>query len=202
MESLIHDSLTPYLETYGVQQLSDSGKGGQCGGRLTKSLKKDRKGEVLVLFVGKGAGKSTFIKRLLHHNPPPWLREHSIVAIIDLLNVPEDISVVRSNILTTLIQALDTDNIIGSDRDSLIEQLFKDRFVIAARQVLAGLSKTSEVYNTKLNDLVSRWKNDIKYCAIQMVRYWRKRGRGIIVVVDNTDQFSGINQEFCFTSAQ
>jgi hypothetical protein len=50
MQTLLHDSLTPYFEEYGVQQLEDSGKGGQLGGRLTKNLKKGRKGEVLVLF--------------------------------------------------------------------------------------------------------------------------------------------------------
>ncbi|WVM91577.1 hypothetical protein ULG90_16430 [Halopseudomonas pachastrellae] len=53
MQTLLHDSLTPYFKEYGVQQLEDSGKGGQLGGRLTKNLKKGRKGEVLVLFGGK-----------------------------------------------------------------------------------------------------------------------------------------------------
>ena len=61
IHSIIHDSLTPYLENFGVQQLEDTGKGGKLGGRLTKNLKNHRKGEVLVLFGGKGAGKSTLL---------------------------------------------------------------------------------------------------------------------------------------------
>jgi energy-coupling factor transporter ATP-binding protein EcfA2 len=202
MRNLIQDSLTPYLASYGVQQLEETGKGGRLGGRLTKSIKKGRKGEVLVLFGGKGAGKSTFIKRLLHHTPPRWLREHSVIAIIDLLRTPEDPYVIRSTIWNSLVSALDTERLLSSDRDTLLKTLFADRFAVAARQELSGLPKASESYNSRLNGLVSDWKSDKAYCAQRLVDYWKDREKGIIVVVDNTDQFSGNNQDFCFTSAQ
>jgi hypothetical protein len=38
MRTHIQDSLSPHFQSYGVQQLEDSGKGGQLGGRLTKNL--------------------------------------------------------------------------------------------------------------------------------------------------------------------
>jgi GTPase SAR1 family protein len=202
MRTLIHDSLSPYFAFYNVQQLEDTGKGGRLGGRLTKNIKMDRKGEVLVLFGGKGAGKSTFIKRLLHHNPPRWLRDHSIIAIIDLLKTPEDSGVIRAAIWDRLVEEIDREGLLSADRDDIIEKLFVDRFAVAARQELSGLSPVSEAYNTRLNALVSDWKRDKTYCAKRLVTYWKNREKGIIVVVDNTDQFSGLNQDFCFTSAQ
>lgn len=202
MRTLIEDSLSPYFAGYNVQQLEDTGHGGRLGGRLTKNIKLDRKGEVLVLFGGKGAGKSTFIKRLLHHNPPPWLKDHSIVAIIDLLKTPEDTTVIRSTIWGSLVIALDRDNILSADRETILSTLFADRFSVAARQELAGLNKTSEAYNTRLNALITDWKSDKSYCAKQLVAYWKRKSKGVIVVVDNTDQYSGPNQDFCFTSAQ
>ncbi|MBE8567779.1 hypothetical protein AB6E39_25745 [Vibrio splendidus] len=202
IHSLIHDSLTPYFEEYGVQQLDDTGKGGQLGGRITKNLKKTRLGEVLVLFGGKGAGKSTFIKRLLHHSPPRWLKEHSIISIIDLLKVPENEEVIRSYIWKTLIEKLDKDNILNEERSVLIDKLFKDRFTVAEKQSLAGFDKSSEVYNVTLNELVREWKQDYLYCAKQLVAYWSSRDKGAIVVIDNTDQYSSEMQDFCFTSAQ
>ncbi|QXL98094.1 hypothetical protein AUM97_002875 [Cronobacter sakazakii] len=113
---LIQDSLTPYFESYGVQQLEDTGKGGRLGGRLTKNIKHNKKGEVLVLFGGKGAGKSTFIKRLLHHNAPRWLKEHSSIAIVDLLKIPEDQSVIRNFIWNTILEQLDIDKLLDADR--------------------------------------------------------------------------------------
>jgi hypothetical protein len=202
MRSLIEDSLSPYFQSFGVQQLDDTGKGGRLGGRLTKNLKKGRKGEVLVLFGGKGAGKSTFIKRLLHHNPPRWLKDHSVIAIIDLLKVPESTDVIRAAIWDSLVSRLDTENILSADRSVILEKLFLDKYEVASRQELAGLPRATEAYNSKLNDLVAIWKADRRYCARRLVEYWKEQDVGIIVVIDNTDQYSGANQDFCFSSAQ
>lgn len=202
MRSLIHDSISPYFDGYGVQQLDDTGKGGRLGGRLTKNLKNNIKGEVLVLFGWKGAGKSTFIKRLLHHNPPRWLLENARICIIDLLNVPEDTGVIRETTWTRLVAALDCEGILQGSRDQLTSDLFNDKFQVAEKQDLAGLSPTSEAYNTKLNALVGSWKADRVYCAIRLVANWKSKGRGAIVVVDNTDQYISKVQDFCFTLAQ
>ncbi|MGY3496622.1 hypothetical protein [Bradyrhizobium sp. USDA 4502] len=202
MRSLIQDSLSPYFQEYGIQQLEVTGKGGQLGGRLTKNLKKGKKGEVLVLFGGTGSGKSTFIKRLLYHKPPRWLQEHSVIAIVDLLNTPQDQTVVHNTIWGTLVDQLDVEKLLTADRSIILEGLFSDRFTIAKRQELYGLSPSSEAYNLKLNDLISDWKQDLAYCAVRLVDYWTKKDKGIIVVVDNTDQFPSALQDFCFSSAQ
>jgi len=202
MRTLIHDSLSPYFQGYGVQQLDDTGKGGRLGGRLTKNIKKGRRGEVLVLFGGKGSGKSTFIKRLLHHNPPRWLRDHSVVSIIDLLKIPENTEIIRAAIWDNLVKSLDVDGLMDSDRSKLLDSLFEDRFAIAVKQELVGLAKQSEAYNVRLNDLVTAWKADKIYCAKRLVNYLKDKEKGIIVVVDNTDQYTGSTQDFCFSSAQ
>lgn len=202
MRSLIQDSLSPYFSSYGVQQLDDTGKGGRLGGRLTKNIKDKRKGEVLVLFGGKGAGKSTFIKRLLHHNAPRWLREHSAIVIIDLLKTPEDIEIIRQSIWSGLVAQLDKDNLLHSERATILTQLFSDKFTIAKRQNLAGLSDSSESYNIKLNLLVEEWKTDLPYCAERLVERLAMQEKGVIVVIDNTDQYSSHIQDFCFSSAQ
>lgn len=202
MRSILHDSLSPYLESHNIQQLDDTGKGGRLGGKLTKNLKNKKQGDVLVLFGGKGAGKSTFIKRLLHHNPPRWLKDHAVIAIVDLLKVPEDKTVIRDLIWASLIVGIDTDNLLSSTRKELVSSLFKDRFEIALKQDLSWLSEQSEAFNIKLNQLVSDWKLDKKYCAKKIVEYWSEKDKGIIIVVDNTYQYSTLIQDFCFSSAQ
>jgi predicted type IV restriction endonuclease/GTPase SAR1 family protein len=202
MRSLIQDSLSPYFTEYGVQQLEDTGKGGRLGGRLTKNLKAGRKGEVLVLFGGKGAGKSTFIKRLLHHQAPRWLREHAAIAIVDLLKVPEDVAVIRPTIWYGVVSQLDVDALLDAERDIILKDLFSDRFQIAKKQDLAGLSASTEAYNLKLNSLIADWKADLPYCAERLVHHLASKDKGAIVVIDNTDQYSTKIQDFCFTAAQ
>lgn len=201
MRSLIQDALTPYFEDYGIQQLDDTGKGGRLGGRITKNIKHGRRNEVLVLFGGKGSGKSTFIKRLLFHKPPRWLQDHATIAIVDMLNVPEDKRVIRSHLWTQLIANIDQDGILAQSRDRLIE-LFADKYKIAKDQELFGLEPQTETYNIKLNNSIKGWKSDHSYCAQRLVQYWNEKGRGIVVVIDNTDQYSPIMQDFCFSSAQ
>lgn len=202
MRSIIKDSLTPYFEEYGVEQLEDTGKGGSIGGRLTKNIKHSRGGEVLILFGGKGAGKSTFIRRLLRHTPPKWLKDNSVTAVVDLLDVPEEKDKVYFEIWRRLVTDLDTENILSSSRDILLNDLFEDRFRIASRQELSGLSKAGELYNARLNSLVSEWKRDHEYCAERLALKCTGSGKGVIVVIDNTDQYGGEIQDYCFTTAQ
>lgn len=202
MRTIIHDSLSPYFEEYGIQQLEDTGKGGRLGGKLTKSLKSKKRGEVLVLFGGKGSGKSTFIKRLLHHNVPRWLKDHAVIPIVDLLPTPESEELIRAAIWTTLVQRLDVNKLLESERDTLISVLFQDRFQIAKKQDLSGLPPSSESYNLKLNQLIAEWKEDKIYCSKRLAEYWEEKGKGVIVVVDNTDQYNSQVQDFCFSSAQ
>ena len=201
MRSMLQDSLTPYFEEYGVQQLEDTGKGGRLGGRIAKNLRKGRNNEVLVLFGGKGSGKSTFIKRLLFHKTPSWLGSHAVISIIDLLNIPEDRKVIRAHIWSNLVKNLDRDGLLGSDRETILK-LFHDKYLIAKNQELYGLTESSEAYNIKLNTLVEKWKSDNLYCALRLIEYWRNKNSGIVVVVDNTDQYSSQMQDFCFSSAQ
>lgn len=202
IRSLIKDSLSPYFEQYGVQQLDDTGKGGQLGGRLSRNLKNSKLSDVIVLFGGKGSGKSTFLKRLLHHNPPRWLKDAAVVSIIDLLNVPEEIETIRTTIWDSLVISLDKEYLLDADRHSLITSLFSDRFEIAQKQNLSGLQKDSESYNITLNQLVTEWKKDKVYCAKRLVARLASQSKGVIVVIDNTDQYASETQDFCFTSAQ
>jgi hypothetical protein len=109
MRTLIHDSLSPYFQQFGVQQIDDAEDGGGLRGRLEAGLQSEQRGEVLVLFGGKGSGKSTFIKRLLHHKPPAWLAKHSVIAIVDLLTTPEEHSLVDDFVWMGIIKSLDTE---------------------------------------------------------------------------------------------
>ncbi|MGR3413311.1 MAG: hypothetical protein ACU0GE_16650 [Pseudooceanicola nanhaiensis] len=202
MQTHIRDSLTPYFKDFGVTHLTDGLENTELGKRISKSLIRRASGEVLVLFGGKGAGKSTFIRRLLHHAPPDWLRDHAQIAVIDLLNVPNGKEAVRAALWKGVVSQLDTQGILDMTRDTLVKTLFEDRFEVAKKQNLAGFSEASDVYNDRLNSLVAEWKSDLEYCARQLCHYWASKGRGAVVVVDNTDQYDGTIQDFCFTLAQ
>lgn len=200
IRTLIRDSVSPFMETYDINETEDAETGGAFANRLVKGIKLDQKSDVVILFGGKGSGKSTFIKKVLLFKPPQYLKKHSIPIIVDLLTAPKDPASVREHLWDALLIKLDTDQILIGEREDLIK-LFQDRFDVATRQGLRGLYEDSEAYNLKLNDLLDEWKADRRYVAGRLVIWHRKHHRGVIVAIDNTDQLENELQDYAFSLA-
>lgn len=200
IRTLIQDSVSPFMETYGISETEDAETGGAFTNRLVKGIRAENKGDVVILFGGKGAGKSTFIKKVLLYKPPQYLKKHSIPVIVDLLSAPKDPASVREHFWRALITKLDTDQILFAERADLLN-LFEDRFSVARRQELYGLFEDSEAYNLKLNNLLSTWKEDQRYVASKLVDRHRQQHRGVIVAIDNTDQLENQLQDYAFSLA-
>jgi hypothetical protein len=200
IRSMIRDSVSPFMATYGVQETEDRGTGGAFTNRLVKGIRVNTKSDVVVLFGGKGAGKSTFIRRLLLHKPPQYLKKHAFPLIVDLLSAPKDKTAIREQVWATVVAKLDTESILTSDREELL-RLFDDRWQVAKRQDLKGFFEDSPVYNERLNALLAEWKRDHQYVANRLIEWHRRAHRGVIVAVDNTDQLENELQDFAFSLA-
>ena len=198
---IIKDCLTPYFKNYNVQEFFDDASGGEFGKRIASHLRERRTREVVILFGGKGAGKSTFIRKLLYHRPPPEIRDHSVIVVVDLLECPEDRAQIERETWKQLLDGLDEQKLLKSDRNTLLG-LFADRYDTASKQDLAGLNSSSEAYNIKLNELLGAWLRDSEYCTARLADYWKTRAKGTIVIIDNTDQYSPAVQDYCLTLAQ
>lgn len=200
IRSLIQDSVSPFMQSYGISETEDAESGGAFVGKLVKIVKNDTKSEIVVLFGGKGSGKSTFIKKVLLYKTPQVLKKHSLPIIVDLLSAPKDPASVREHLWETLIAKLDTNQILLGERDALI-QLFADRFDVAKRQDLKGIFEDSPAYHQTLNTLISTWKSDLRYVASRLVGWHNRHHRGVIVAIDNTDQLENELQDYTFSLA-
>lgn len=201
VRTLIKDSVTPFFETYGVVETGDTSKGGAISARIQKSVKDRRGSDVVVLFGGKGSGKSTFLWRVLHHEPPQYIRKHVAVATVNLLHVSKDETSIRDAIWNGVIAKLDTEKLLDGDRDGLLK-LFEDRWSVASKQELFGLEVGSQAFHQAANAKVTEWKADAKYVAGRLARWHQRMHRGCVVVLDNTDQLDNDLQDYSFTIAQ
>jgi hypothetical protein len=197
----IEDALTPFLEQFNVREFRSSEGGGSFGNRIAKNVIGSRPADVVVLFGGKGVGKSTFLRRLLFHRAPHVIEKNGVVAMIDLLHVPPDAQQIQEAIWGGISRALDTDMVLKGARDGLCE-LFADRFEQAKNQDLFGLDENSEAYNIGLNRLLAEWKKDHAYLTQRLAARVRARHKAVIVNIDNTDQYEDALQELCFSIGQ
>jgi hypothetical protein len=199
-EVLLSDSVTPFLEGFGIKDTKNDDGGGKFGNRVEHSVTREPRADVVVLFGGKGIGKSTFLRRLLYVQPPQVIRKNAVVVLIDLLNTPEEKALIDAKVWEDLVLQMDVDSILQGERDQLLS-LFEDRFAVAKKQNLFGIAENSIEYNKTLNALVADWKADKPYVVRRLGAYLRSRHKGVIVVLDNTDQYRAL-QEYCFSHAQ
>lgn len=199
-EALLTDSVTPFLESYGIKDTKNDEGGGHFGNRIEKTVTRGPRADVVVLFGGKGIGKSTFLRRLLYVRPPQIIKKNAIVVLIDMLDTPEDKKLIDAHLWQELITQMDVNHVLQGSRDQLLA-LFEDRYEIAKKQDLYGLAEESPEYNKALNALVGSWKADTQYVIRRLGLYLRARHKGLVVIVDNTDQYRAL-QEYCFTHAQ
>lgn len=201
VKKVIHDRLSPYFINYNVNEFFDDGTGGTLGERIASNVRERRTQEVIILFGGKGSGKSTFIRKLLYHRPPRAIRDYAVPAVIDLLSCRHDPKHIENEVWAQLIEKLDVDKLLKSDRAALLD-LFSDKYQRAKDQILAGLNEKSTPYITKLGELLESWLEKREYCAVRLADYWKRKQKGVIVVLDNTDQFPPELQDYSFTLAQ
>lgn len=201
LKSRLGDDLTSFFRQDGAQDISDVRTGGKLGERIARSLQNQSRGEVLILYGGKGAGKSTFLRRLLYHDPPTPFVLHAFPIIVDCLRAPQTKDDLGRYLWEQITSALDQAGLLTGSIETLL-RLFDDRFHVAQQQELSGLDPKTSEYIKLRNTLVVKWKSDTIYTAKRLKQYWSESGKHIVLAFDNTDQLTPSLQDHCFLSAQ
>ncbi len=199
VQNTINDSLTPYYRNLNVVDIRDEiREGGALAIKIEQIIKQENLDNVMILFGGRGAGKSTFINRLLFHVRPREITEYAVTVIVDLINAAQVKDELSKEIWEKVCEGIDKDEILKANRSTLLK-LFDDRFKIHERQVLEGLAPHD--YAKELNTFIKNCKNNVKYSSQRLSNYWKQKNKGLIIILDNIDQLSPELQDACFLTA-
>jgi hypothetical protein len=201
MKTRLADDLTNFFQSDGAQNIGDVRTGGKLGERIARSLHKNTGAEVLILYGGKGAGKSTFLRRILYHDAPTELMLKGFPIIVDCLRAPQDKAELSKFVWDQITTGLDQNHLLDGSIEGLL-QLFADKYEVAKRQELSGYGMGSGGFIRARNGLAVKWKEDKVYVAKRLKNYWLECGKKAVIAFDNTDQLPPFLQDHCFLLAQ
>src|SRR5205085_1807467 len=171
LRSRISDGLTPFFRRDGATEIGDPTSAAPLVKRIAKSVATRKQGDVLVLYGGKGSGKSTFLRRLFYFMPPWSLRAHAFPIIVDCITAPQNKKALSEFIWSEILRILDQDHLLQGSIEQLID-LFEDKFQLAQKQELAGLQVGGITYLAERNRLIMQWRYDEPYVVRRLQAYW------------------------------
>ncbi len=196
----LNDSLTPYFKNQGFREFTDDKVGGAFGNNIVKTIKQENLDNVMILFGGRGSGKSTFLKRFLFHLRPIELDMFSEIALVDLIDSAQTSETLTSEIWEKVKIGIDKDNSINSSREEILK-LFSLEFEIYKKQFLVGLNSEGEEYQKLVRTFLKEHLNNTKlFCEKISLRY-KSKNKGLIIFLDNMDQLNPDLQDLCYLTA-
>lgn len=154
----------------------------------------------MILFGGRGSGKSTFLKRFFYYINPKEIEKHAHVALLDLLEAPQEPEGLIKEIWEKVQREIDVFELLNQGRGELID-LYSDQFEIFEKQFLQTFEEDSLDYNRLVSDFLTKKLEDKKYTSSRLSFNLKTNGKGLIIIIDNLDQFPPHLQDVCFLTA-
>lgn len=200
VQGFLYDSLTPYFKNLGFREFSDDKNGGAFGIKIAEIIKKEKLNNVIILFGGRGAGKSTFLKRFLYQKLPSDIKIRSEIALIGLLYSAQTKESLTKEIWDNLLTQIDKNKFYNSDQEVILD-LFKSEFEIYEKQILKGLDKTSEKYLDLVREFLTDKLKDTKAFCEKISLYYKNKNKALVIFIDNVDQLPIDLQDTAFLTA-
>lgn len=201
LTSLLVDNATPYLENNGVINYDRHKLSSKLSKKISNFIEYSDNKHIVVIYGDRGCGKSTFIKKLIYSDIPDNIQDKLSVIYIDLLQYAaskKGHNELKKLIWKSVLKKIDVDN-LQNDYLAIQNVLFAEEFSTYKAQIASLYTEGSEIYGSKIEEKIKEKLNDYKELATQLAKYLREEKKHeIVLILDNTDQFSSEIQDFCF----
>jgi len=200
VHGFLNDSLTPFFKNQGFREFTDDKAGGAFGNKIVKIIKQENLDNVMILFGGRGSGKSTFLKRFLFHIRPKEFNIYAEVTLVDLIDSSQTPEALSNEIWERVKKGIDKERLFNSSREDVL-RLYAAEFDVFNRQILVGLEEPNPEYQKLVREFLSEKLADTKlFCEKISLRY-KTKNKGLIIFLDNMDQLNPELQDLCYLTA-
>jgi len=196
----LNDSLTPYFKNQGFREFTDDKAGGAFGNNIAKTIRQENLDNVMILFGGRGSGKSTFLKRFLFHVKPAEINMYSEIALVDLIDSAQTPDTLTLEIWEKVKKGIDKEDLVKASREDILK-LFSNEFEVYEKQLLVGLNPESEEYQKLVRFFLTEHINDTKLFCEKISLKYKAKNKGLIIFLDNMDQLNPELQDLCYLTA-
>lgn len=200
LTSLLVDSATPYLKNQGVIDYQREKLSKKLSKKITNFIEYSENKHIVVIYGDRGCGKSTFIKKLIYSDISEPIQNQLAVIYLDLLEyaATEANEELKKLIWKSVLKKIDVHQ-LQEDYTAIQNVLYQDEFIKYKKQIASLYTEGSEIFGAKIEEKIKEILNDYSELAKRLANHLRLIDKNeIVLVLDNTDQFSAEIQDFCF----
>ncbi len=170
--------------------------------RLTQKIKKSDT-DLLLVLGSIGSGKTTFLKRYLRLTAADFLDSKSCWFYVDFLSSLPDSSKVEEFVYNEIFEQIHSrysDLFVENRRN--IKKAFKDKIERLNETKLKVLNLSQDEYEKELSPYLEDWVKNKEDYTQRILKELKRRGKAIIVFIDNVDQLTQDIQSTIFLTSQ
>jgi len=201
LENLLIDNVSPYLARFGIINYKREKLSKKLSKKIENFIEYSDNKHIVIIYGDRGSGKSTFIRKLIYFDIPENVRERLNIVYINLLDyaaVDGDQKSIREVIWKQVLAGLDDESILNK-YDKIEECLFKEELKTFREQLFTLYGDNKEKIGTRIEEKIIELVDDYSIISKKLADYQRKvNNKEIVLILDNTDQYSAEIQDFCF----
>jgi predicted type IV restriction endonuclease/DNA-binding PadR family transcriptional regulator len=163
----------------------------------------DRKGELVLVLGGIGAGKTTFLKRYLRLTDAEFLDRATVWFYVSFLGPPLDPQLLEEFIWNSVLDQLRSkySALIVENRATL-KKIYRRELDSLWETTFKGEGLSQEEVERRISPYLENWKNNVLDYGPRLLGVARERDRVPVICLDNVDQLPADLQASIFLAAQ